>query len=245
MRDDELDATLVALGRQLAYPRPVATAAAVRARIAARPRAIAWWRRWAIAPALLTAVLLALVVAFGLPGVRAAAQEFFRIGGIDIFPVPSLSPRPSPSGSPGGVVPPGERVSLAEAQRRVDFAVREPSALGAPDAVYVDSARHVTLAYPSALVVEFRAVVDAGFFGKIIGPDTTLENVTVNGSPGYWLQGAPHFFFYRTADGLIQQETLRLAGNTLIWVQDGVTLRLEAPVSREMAVRIAESFSPR
>jgi len=49
-------------------------------------------------------------------------------------------------------------------------------------------------------------------------------------------------FFYRDASGIIQTETLRLAGNTLIWEQDGVTFRLEAQVSREDALRIAASF---
>ena len=239
MRDDELATTLAALGNELAYPRPAEMASAVRARIAARPRAVAWWRRSAIAPALLTAVLLLLVVALGIPGVRAAAQEFFRIGGIEIFPVPSLSPRPS---QPGGVVPPGDEVTLAEAQRRVDFTVRQPSGLGAPDAVYVDSTQHVSLVYRSALVVEFRATVDPAFFGKTIGPGTRLENATVNGAAAYWLEGAPHFFFYRTAAGEIAQETLRLAGNTLIWVEGGVTYRVEAPVSKDQAVAIASSL---
>ena len=253
---DDLEATLVDLGRRLAYPRPAAMAPAVRARLRERPRPVAWWRRYALAPALITAVLLLIVVALGSPGVRAAAQDFLHIRGIDIFPVPSvptLTPRPSASPSSGFI--PGDRVTLAEAQRRVHFSIRQPAELGAPDEIYVDAAERVTLVYrdrpgipPSpatviaALVVEFEGSVDTGFFGKAVGPDTTLTQVTVNGVTGYWLEGAPHFFFYRLANGTVLQDTLRLAGNTLIWVERGVTLRVEANVPREAAVRIAESL---
>lgn len=252
--DDELDATLVDLGRHLAYPRPTAMAAAVRARLRERPRALPWWRRYPLAPALVTAVLLLVVLALGSPGVRAAAQEFLHLRGIDIFPVPSvptLTPRPSSS---AGLVP-GEHVTLAEAQRRVQFTIRQPAALGTPDEVYVDSGDRVTLLYRerpgipqsaatgvAALVVEMRGTLDASFLGKAVGPDTTVANVTVNGVPGYWLEGAPHFFFYRLENGSVIQDTLRLAGNTLVWVQDGVTLRVEANVPKETAVRIAESM---
>jgi len=253
---DELEATLVDLGRSLAYPRATAMALAVRARLRERQRPTPWWRRYPLAPALVTAVLLLMVVVLGSPGVRAAAQDFLRLRGIDIFPVPSvpsLTPRPSASPSSGFI--PGDRVALAEAQRRVHFTIRQPAELGTPDEVYVDSAERVTLVYRdrpgipqspatgiAALVVEFRGTVDSTFFGKAIGPDTTLTQVTVNGVTGYWLDGAPHFFFYRLENGTTLQETLRLAGNTLIWVQDGVTLRVEANVPKETAVRIASTM---
>lgn len=252
--ENELEATLVDLGQRLAYPRPTAMAAAVRARLRARPRPVPWWRRYALAPALVTAALLLLVLIVAVPGVRAAAQDFLHLRGIDIFPVPSvptLTPRPSSSSG----LAPGDRVTLAEAQRRVHFAIRQPAELGAPDEIYVDDAERVTLVYRdrpgipqspatgvAALVVEFRGTLDSSFLGKAIGPDTTLTNVQVNGVPGYWLEGAPHFFFYRLENGSVLQETLRLAGNTLIWVQDGVTLRVEANVPMSTAVRIASTM---
>jgi hypothetical protein len=154
----------------------------------------------------------------------------------------------------------GERVTLGEARQRLHFTVRVPTAapLGDPDAVFVDTSGgndRVTLLYGersgmpptqvpavSALVVEFRGAVEPTFLGKTAGPDTRVEAVTVNGGPGFWLEGAPHFFFYRDAAGNVLQETLRLAGNTLIWEQDGVTLRLEAQVTRELALELAASM---
>ena len=260
MRTADLETTLVDIGRTLRYPESSAVAARVRARIG-RPRTLR--ERWSLpgfVPALATLALLLVVIALASPGVRAAADEFLRLRGIDIFrvpgtPAPSVTPSPSSSAS---LLIPGERVSLDEARRRVHFAVRVPTAaeLGAPDEVIVDTsgnAERVTLVYrdragipPSpagvaALVVEFRGTVDASFFGKLIGGGTTLEDAVVNGGRGYWIAGTPHFFFYRDAAGVIQQETLRLAGNTLIWEQGGVTIRLEAALTRDQAIRLAST----
>jgi hypothetical protein len=263
MREEELVATLVEIGARLRYPEPTRMAQAVRARLREpRPRS-AGWRAPAFAPAFVTLALLLIVVALGLPGVRSAAQEFLHLRGIDIFPVPSV-PAPSPTSFPSvsptlpGTIP-GDLVTLEEARRRVHFTVRQPtvSELASPDEVLLDTtggAERVTLLYRdraglpptqlsgvSALFVEFRGSVDATFFGKGVGPGTTLEEVTVNGGRGFWIAGAPHFFFYRDPAGGIQQETLRLAGNTLIWEQDGVTLRLEASVTKDQALRVAAS----
>ena len=37
-------------------------------------------------------------------------------------------------------------------------------------------------------------------------------------------------------------ETLRLEGNVLLWVRDGVTLRIESALSRDEAIHVAESI---
>jgi hypothetical protein len=68
-----------------------------------------------------------------------------------------------------------------------------------------------------------------------------LESIVVNGGMGYWIEGQPHLFIYRDARGEIRDEILRLAGNTLLWEQGGLTLRLEASIPRETALRIANS----
>lgn len=250
-RDDDLEATLRDIGRRLDRPRPVAMATRVSARLRApRPRP-----RRSFAPAMLALGLCLLVLSFGSPVVRGAAGEFFRLRGIDIFPVPAV-----PSLAPLGVPVAGERMTLDEARRRARLPVRVPGdpVLGAPDDVFVESSAtsdRVTLVYRvrpgvpvsdaagvSAMVVEVRGLVDESLLGKAAGPGTRIEAVTVNGVRGYWLEGAPHLFFFRDPSGNIRDETLRLAGNTLVWVEDGVTLRLEAGVSRAEAIRIAATF---
>jgi hypothetical protein len=255
MRDDELERALTEVGQRLAYPASTAIAAAVRERIR-RPRP--WWMALVgrpLAPALVTAAVLLLVTAFALPDVRSAAAEFLHLRGIDIFPVPSV--HAATTGAPLSFA--GERVTLAEARRRAPFlVVPDAPELGAPDDLYIDTsgaATRVSLVYrarpgitPSrelglaALVVEFRGSIEEVLLGKAAGPGTKVEPVSINGARGFWLEGEPHLFFYRDPSGDVRQDTLRLAGNTLVWVQGEVTLRLEAQITKDQALRIATSF---
>lgn len=259
MEDRELEGILVDIGRRLAYPEPTRMADAVRARMLA-PRPPRWGMR-RLVPAFATVALLLVVLALASPGVRAAAREFLHLRGIDIFPVPSVPAptTPPPSTSPGSLFP-GERTTLAAARTRVPFAIKVPGDLGEPDEVYLErvgTSDRVTLVYlagpgrpvpsaalpgVSAIVVELRGAFDDSFIAKGIGPGTRVEQVKVNGAPGDWLEGQPHFIFYRDASGNYLQDTLRLAGNTLIWVEGEVTLRLEAQLTRDAALRIAERF---
>ena len=256
MRDDELETALKDIGQRLDYPLPVAMASAVRARLRT-PRASGWGRsRLAFAPAFVTLALLAVVVALASPDARATAQVFLHLRGIDIFPVPTV-PASLP---PLRITFTGERTTLDAARSRLRFVPRVPSApeFGAPDDVFVETvgtSDRLTLVYRqragipvspdagvSALVVEVRGTLDEALFAKATGPGTRVEPVNVNGATGYWLEGAPHLFFYRDPSGNVVNDTLRLAGNTLVWVQDGVTIRLEAQVAKSDALRLASTF---
>ncbi|HEV8655476.1 MAG TPA: hypothetical protein VGR85_08210 [Candidatus Limnocylindria bacterium] len=265
MSEQELDATLAEVGERLAYPRPTRLADAVRARLR-EPRGRRWWDalrspRYAFAPILATLAVLALVIVLAVPGARAAAASVLHAWGIDIFQGPPIA---TPAASPSPRAGLGSLTTLDEVRLRADFTVRVPTdpRLGTPDEVYRDRAdatgarQRISLVYGpragfpishepgvSVLVVEFRGTFDEALIGgKGVGPDTKIESLSVNGGRGLWLEGAPHLFFYHDPSGQIATETLRLAGNTLIWEQDGVTLRLEAQVSRDEALRIAASF---
>lgn len=259
LSERDLEAVLRDAGSRLAYPEPDLVAA-VRARV--RERGARGMRpRFGLVPALVTAALLAFVIFAGGPA-ASTAVEILRLRGVDIFRVPvSASPTRSPSSptaSPTGTaLIPGRRVSLDEARRTASFPIRVPAdaRLGVPDEVYLDGRDRVTLVYlsrrglpptsapgVSALIVELGGQLDAGFLGKGVGPGTRIEDVTVNGARGFWLEGDPHFFFYRAAGGQILQETLRLAGNTLLWQDGEVTYRIEAHVTRDEALAIASSL---
>jgi hypothetical protein len=257
--DRDLERTLSDIGTRLDGPKRDMWPA-VRARIAERS-ARPWWSRTGLdrrtfAPIAATLSVM-LVVAFLLtPSFANALGHLLNIPGVQIFQI-STTPTPMPTTGAYASFP-GQRVaSLAEATRLAGFSVREPAALGAPDEIYVETSPvRATLVYRarqglpvtalpgvSALVVEFKGSLDAPILGKAIGPGTTLEAVPLsNGTAAYWLAGQPHQFFYRDATGATQPDTLRLAGNTLLWDEGGVTYRLEAQVSREEAVRIASSF---
>jgi len=154
----------------------------------------------------------------------------------------------------------GELATLAEARQQVRFPVVVPTAPGfeRPDAVYVDrdvpADGRVDLVYqprpglpPSPgtrvglLVTQFRASVEENFLKKMQFGEGSLEAVTVNGQPGYWF-ATEHSFVYLDRNGNEVPESARLAGSTLIWERGDLTLRLEGQVSKEQALRIAESM---
>lgn len=158
---------------------------------------------------------------------------------------------------PGAGLQLGAPVTLTQARAAVRYAVLAPTAaaLGEPDAIYLDQTvpgGAISFVYgprpglPASaqtgvglVLTEFPGDIEPGFFGKTIGPDTRLTPTTVNGAPGWWLEGQPHLFYYRDATGRVRDSQLRLAGNTLLWEQGSLTVRIEAAVSLDEALRIA------
>jgi hypothetical protein len=258
LRDADLERTLSDIGTRLDGPKRDMWPA-VRAQIADR-RARPWWSRLgldgrAFAPIAATLAVI-LVAAFLLtPSFADAIGHLLNIPGLQIYKVPQ-----TPTAQPNASAPSfaGQRVATAaEASRVAGFAVQMPTALGEPSAIYVETAPvRVTIVYASvkgiplspqagvsAIVVEFKGRLDAPILGKATGPGTILEAVPLStGTAAYWLAGQPHQFFYFDSAGNLQPDTLRLAGNTLLWDAGGITYRLEAQVTRDEALRIASSF---
>jgi anti-sigma factor RsiW len=262
--DAELERVLIDLGAQLDYPPVPALALQVRNRLerelAPPPvrdvlRPYRPFRR---------SLALALVGLFLVAG--AATAALFTLRGVDIRirpTPPTAPPTPTrPAGSPdiGRLLSLGDRVTLSEARRTLPFAIRLPSLaeLASPDEVYIDdepSGGRVTAVYaarpglPKAsttgvglLITQFRARVDEEFVVKEAGPGTRVEQLSVGGAAGFWVEGDPHTVLYIDENGNNFPDSLRLAGNTLLWERDGVTFRLEADISRAQALRIATSF---
>jgi hypothetical protein len=179
------------------------------------------------------------------PQTRGAILEFFHLRGVTIERVEELPTVPVQSGL-GTFL--GDPVTLSQARERADFDVVVPEALGEPDEVYFQDGPPpggmVSFVYgtkddPRALFTQFAGRVDEIIFKKV-APDTKVEAVTVDGQPGYWLEGA-HFFSYLDRHGDMESEQVRLAGNVLLWERGTRTLRLEADISKEEALRIAAS----
>jgi len=253
----ELERTLSEIGERLDHPARDMWPA-VRARIADR-HASPWWSRLGLSGGMVApvAATLAVIVVAALlltPGVADALGHLLSIPGVQIYQVPE-----SPTARPNASAPTfaGQRVATAaEASRIAGFAVRTPAALGQPSAIYVETAPvRVTIVYSSvkgipvspqagvsAIVVEFKGTIETQIMAKAVGPGTTLDAVPLGGGVAYYLAGQPHQFFFKDPQGILQPETLRLAGNTLLWEEGGYTYRLEAQVSKEEAVRIASSL---
>lgn len=255
----ELEAQLRLLSASIEYPPTPALARMVSERLAAeaarrRPRLPL--RRVALAfVAVVVAVAAALIVS---PQARTTVLGWLGLKGVLVQPVKNL-PSPTPArGSMAERLQLGEPMSLSAATSRVTFHVFIPESLGNPDQVFLKDppplGSEVSLAYAprtglpptketslGLLLMEFRGDINPGFFGKLTGAGTTVEVVDVNGSRGYWISGEPHEFYYGKGTGDINVETLRLAGNTLLWEVNGVTLRIESALTKEQALAIART----
>jgi hypothetical protein len=218
----ELELALRQLGDELDWPAQPSLAPAVAARLR-EPRR----RRFGRPVALVFAVLAAaLAVALAVPPARSAILDFFGIGGVEIRRVETLPPLPSERAVPG------VRVTLAEARNQVDFELVVPEGY---DSVYW-TAGIVTFVWPDRLLMELAG--DEPILTKVVDQDTDFDFIDVHGHTGVWLEGAPHGLF-------IPGGEQRLADNVLIWVRDGVTFRLEGDFTRERALELAGTLTPR
>ncbi|HEY8864845.1 MAG TPA: hypothetical protein VIO37_11860 [Candidatus Dormibacteraeota bacterium] len=256
----ELEQRLSNLGVELDWPATPNLVPAVRSRITT-PVVLRgpWYQsRWALA-AVAVVIALAALVAYQ-PSRDAIASwvnvhVFFQR--VQTVPTPS----PLPPGTLGQRLGLGSQTMLSDAQKQVSWHVMAPSSLGQPDEVYLQlpptapAKGEVTLVYAtrpgipvagetgvSMLVTEAQGAVDRNFFGKMLGPGTTLEEVTVAGHHGYWVAGSLHDFYFIDANGSFRSETMRLATNTLVLDLGGTVVRIEGNLTKTQALDIAASL---
>ncbi len=228
MTDDSLADELRALGRSAVVP-PVADglATAVLERIAEPPvrRTFAEVVRskWRALLALLAVLVAGALVA---PPVRAAVAEWLNIGGVQARPVgegpTSAPPPPSVTG----------HLSLAEATERAGFVPIMPKELGEPTGIEASSGM-VAMSWNGIRLEQFDARLSPLYIKKYY---RTLENVdAVN---GFWFS-TPHELLLEGKAG--NEQTLRVAGPTLVWVYDRLTFRLEGVADKGRATEIGRS----
>jgi hypothetical protein len=218
-----------------------------------------WYQsRWALAAA---AVVIALAALVAYQPSRDAIAGWINVHvffqRVHVVPTPSPLP-PGPFGQQLGL---GSQTTLSDAQKQVSWHIMVPASPGQPDEVYLQlppdgpTKGEVTLVYGarpgipvasetgvSVLVTEAVGAVDKNFFGKMLGPGTTFEEVTVGGHKGYWIAGSPHQFFFIDAEGKPRYETLRLATNTLLLDWGGTVVRIEGKLTKAQALEIAASL---
>jgi hypothetical protein len=259
---DDLEQALHHIGQNLDWPAEANLLPGFRERLAiASPRRSRVPRlRHTSMPARLGWVTAALVLIVALVlTVSGSTRNTFadRLGLSGV----SITTDPTATITPGSTLHLGVQTTLDDAISRSGGSVVMPPSdtLGTPDAVYVleqDGVIQVSYIFlprpdlPEAgdtgvglMISQFDGSTNESFIQKQLGPDTTIEQVEVNGQPAFWLGGAPHVFYYESPDGEIHEETIRLAANVLLWEQGGKTLRIESLLDRGAAVKIAESMS--
>jgi hypothetical protein len=239
----QLESQLQLAGKALLYPpTPNLAVAPRRSRPAIR-------LSWAVA-----AVLVALASLLAVPSVRARVMEFLQVGAVRIL-------RPQQPTIQGDLLPrkhkqhTGENVlisvleldgetTLDDARAQVAFPIDLPSYpadLGQPDRVFLqhmDTGDFVVLAWLDAegqpSLVEY--VVGPGVY-LLKGTPDIVKETEVNGQLAFWTGGE----YLLQIDGY-HQPVQFVAGPALIWANGPLTYRLEAPLSEQEMVRIAESI---
>ena len=178
------------------------------------------------------------------------------------LPTPAASVTPLPASGTSSALERqlGTPATLTAAQSQVNFLVQVPTASGyrTPDAVFVGTpppGGRIALVYRSrpdrpaipdtdiaVLLTEFRGGLDAGLVTTGLPSAAGIEAVPVRDAPGYWIAGGIRLFLYKDASGAVVQDTIRTAGNTLLWERNGVVYRMETTLSRDDALRIAASI---
>lgn len=226
----------------------------------ARPRFRLVQSRWALAAVAVLVIVATLLV---YTPTRTAIAGWVNLH-INVKRTTTAPPTPSPlpSGTLGSNLGLGTPTTLAAAQTTVGWQIQVPAQLGAPDAVYLlmppdgPSQGEVTLVYAprpgipasnatgvGVLVTEARGRVNEQFFEKTVGPDTTVQDVSIDGHPGWWISGKPHTFIFLDSNNEPRYDTLRLATNTLVIDEEGTIVRIEADISEAQAVGLAQSLA--
>ena len=232
MAAPDLEQQLRDLGGELVFPHTPDLARAVRARIRPEPELL----RWRLVLAAAAAVLLALAITVALvPDARRAVAGFLGLPG---FQVQKVKVVPSPPLLRGA-----RPVTVDEARRLAGFTLLIP---GPPEKVRAAAfdgtppGGEVELDLAAgAVITEVTGTEDAGFFGKMVGPNGQVTEVDVGGSKGYWFSGDLNAFFYRDGSDQFRTDILRLSGDTLVFERTGILVRIEGARNQADALRIA------
>jgi hypothetical protein len=236
----ELERALLALGQNLEVPAAPDLTGAVRARLAEGRRPSLFSRRMLVVALAVLAVAVGAVLA--VPQARSTIRDWLGIGNVTIRYVEELPPVEQATDDLGL----GQQMSLEEARERAGFQVRVPTVDGLddpPKVYYNESSSQVAFLYgseekPKLLITQADA---RGAIEKLVNLNVTERELVVvePGYAGVWLYGEKHAIFYPSTD---HEEPFRLVGNALVYEIDGVTLRIEAEISKDEALRIARSM---
>lgn len=207
-------------------------------------------RRLIAAAAAIVVVIVAGLLAIA--PTREAIARWAGIGGVRITsddgplpeggdPAPGAPTTGHDPGRPGSVDLEALAPSLPFALRTVD-----PAVAGELRAAVVDPSVApglIELRYDRFTLVELGSRPDAApVLAKVLGPGTTITAVTVAGRPGYWIGGDPHQVATVDPDGDVRLDSVRRAGDVLLWEDGGVTYRIEGAESLEAAQAAAASL---
>jgi hypothetical protein len=188
----------------------------------------------------LAALLVLAAGASAIPGIREPVLDFLGLRSVKIERVP----RPLPV-VPGARLDLGGHSTLAAARPMLGFQPVLPSGLGAP-VVWLDTlpqGGQLSLVYGRGRILfsELRGDLERRFLFKMVGPDARVDALRIDGERGVWIHGHTHQFAYADPSGAIRTDSVRFAGDVLLWRRGELLVRLEGARSKAEALRIARS----
>lgn len=241
---DRLEVALAELASRVEYPPTPALRRAVAERLAVPPG-----RGWFVPlPRALALALIGLLVM-----ATAAAALVVLVPGLRLTLVPSLPTASVPDD------PLGDRLGLGAAVAVDEVAALAPRQLGPPDEAYaIGDHQVVSLVYAASddlpeldgsgiglLVQAVEGALDRDQVEKLVlEVGASVVEVSVDGSPGYWIEGRPHLLRYLDPDGEARVEATRLVGDALVWQRGGTLYRIESGLGLAETLRIADTIDP-
>lgn len=232
---------------------------AVRGRLSPAPARVArpavWRRRPTLGVAVSVAALVVVTVLV-VPAPRHAIARWFGIGAVEI--TRTDAPPTTAATDLREMLGVGTPTPVTEALSQAPFSIELPASLGPPAAAFVDQPVEgaVTLVWAPAdgypevdesgvgvLLTGLAGGVDRALLQKQVGLGVAIDTARVDGAPAYWLHGALHELYVLDADGDVVLDASRLAANTLLWENGGVTFRLESTLDRASALALAEALN--
>jgi hypothetical protein len=201
-----------------------------------RSHAIRLRRPLAIA---LAALLLLAATAAAIPGIRDPVLDWLGLRSVRVERVPA----PLPQG-PGRGLGLGRHMTLADARAKLGFTPVLATGVGRP-AVYYEgfpAGGQLGLVYPHRVVVsEVQGRLEMRYLAKFLPPGTKADPVTIGSDHALWIHGAPHQYAYLDRTGEIRTDSVRTAGNVLLWHHGDLLIRIEGARSKAQALAIARS----
>ena len=250
MSIDRLELELVALAAHIEFPQTPDFLVHERDHA---PRAVRWSRRGA--KRLIIAVAMLLVLAAGAYAassrLRDTVRDWLGSRAVQIDRVETLPRLSAVAVSP--------RPALGRADAALGRRLLLPKGLGKPRGVTVVGRRPdaaVTLTWPprsglpavrrtglGLVINQVLGSIEEPFVKKIVGPDTKVTTLRIDGRPAVGLIGAAHNVAFRDASGEPIFQRTRLSVNTLLVTHDEVLVRIEADVPLARLVAIDRSLT--
>jgi hypothetical protein len=182
----------------------------------------------------LVALLLLAASALAIPAVR----DWLGLSTVEVKRVP----RPLPV-VPGEKLGLGTRVSLDAARAKLRFRPVIPRGIGNPTVYYdpTPPGGQLGLAYPRGIVITELEGHVGPYLQKFIPPGTSVDELTIDGERALWIHGALHQYAYVDKTGKIRTDSVRTAGDVLLWRHKDLLVRLEGARSKQQALAIARS----